>query len=328
MSGSSPVRVETEFASGGETYRLVVLYGRELEIISPLLQEVYGRAAFTPDWVRRKYACMRDGVPSFVCAALAKDGRPVSAVGMLPWPIRPGDRLELAGQLADSSTSAPHRGRGLHPRLMRLAHEVCEAHGQTFVFRFSNDLSLAITTSKLGYTQLGDLVEYHRPVRTLWAERLARRARLGDAYDRRVERITDPYVEPDLMLPSPALTEGYAGVDRDRAYFDYKAAFGRSRVLSLDGARVWLTVRHGVLVGDMEADSDATFDRGLDELERLARRLGAHRLLFQVPEDVRLSRQLATRLPQTRRRPLAYFDLNSKIPSDALRLTLGDIDTF
>ena len=114
------------------------------------------------------------------------------------------------------------------------------------------------------------------PVHTLWAERLSRRAGLGEAYDRHFERLTDPILATEPPLASSVLAEGFAGVDRDRAFFDYKTAFGGSRVVNLEGARVWLAVRHGALVGDMSAASDVELGRGLDALQRLARRLGAH----------------------------------------------------
>ena len=317
------------FSSHGQTYRLAVLHGRDIEIISPLLVEVYGRKAFDPAFVRRKYSCERDGVRAFACVAMSDSGdRPVATVGMLPWPIRHGAHVELAGQLADSATSKAHRGRGLHVRLMTLAHEKCAAAGMTFVFRFSNKLSFAITTSKLGYSHLGDLVEYAQPVRTVWAERLARRTRLGSVYDSVVDRILEPFLEPGRVLESSALAEGYAGVARDREFFEYKERFGRSRVVNLAGASVWLAVNHGILVGDITARSDSDLDRGLDALRRLSRRLGANRVLFQVPDDVRIGRFLATRWQETRRRPLAYFDLSSKIPPSALRFTFGDIDGY
>ena len=320
--------METSLTSRGETYRIAVLYGREIEVISPLLLEVFGPRGFTPEWVRRKYACERDGARAFACVAFAADGSPVAVVGALPWPMRYGEQTELATQLADCATSPAHQGRGLHVRLVNLVHEVSAAAGMTFVFRFSNDLSFAITTSKLGYVPLEDLVEYDRPIRTLWAERVARRAGLAAAYDRRVERITERYVDHGPPLASSVLAEGYAGVDRDRAFFDYKEAFEGSRVLRLEGARVWLRTGHGVLVGDMDADSDAELGRGLDALERLGRRLGVHRLLFQVSPYIRLSRYLAMRYPPSRTRHISCFDLCSKIPRDALRFTFGDIDTY
>jgi predicted N-acetyltransferase YhbS len=327
MTEAGPL-METSLTSRGETYRIAVLYGPEIEVVSPLLLEVFGPRGFTPDWVRRKYACERDGARAFACVAFAADGRPVAVVGALPWPMRYGERRELATQLADCATSPAHQGRGLHVRLVELVHEVSAAAGMTFVFRFSNDLSFAITTSKLGYTPLDELAEYNWPVRTVWAERVARRIGQGAAYDRHVERVTHPLLDAEPPLASTVLAEGHAGVDRDRAFFDYKEAFGGSRVVNLDGARVWLTVRHGLQVGDMDADTDEELGRGLDALTRLARRLGVHRLLFQAAPDIRLSRFLATRLPQTRTRHISCFDLSSKIPSHSLRFTFGDIDTF
>jgi GNAT superfamily N-acetyltransferase len=311
-----------------ETYRIAVLYGRELEVISPLLVEVYGRREFTPDWVRRKYDCERDGARAFACVAFAQDGRPVANVGAIPWSFRHGEHVELAAQLADSATAPAHQGRGLHVRLMQLLHEVCAAAGMTFVLRFSNALSFAITTTKLGYTPLDDLVEYDWGVRTAWIERVARRGGLGGAYDRRFERLTAPHLDPTGVLASSVLAEGYAGVERDRAFFDYKETFGGSRVLTLDEASIWLAVRHGLLVGDMTAPSDRALGRGLDQLEHLARRLGVHRILVQASGDIRLSRYLATRRPEARRRRASYFDLGTKLPADALRFTLGDLDTF
>jgi len=322
------VRADATHVSRGATYRLAILHGHEIEVISPLLLEVFGPRGFTPEWVRRKYAWERDGVQAFACVAFADDDRPVAVVGALPWPMRYGEHVELMTQLADCATSPVHQGRGLHVRLVELVHEVSAAAGLTLVFRFSNELSFAITTSKLGYTPLDALVEYNRPVRTMWAERVARRAGRDGPYERYLERVIAPYEDPVQPLASSALAEGYAGVERDGAFFDYKKTFGESRVLSLDGAQVWLAVRHGILVGDMTAPSDEELGRGLDALVRLARRIGAHRVLFQASRDIRLSRYLATRLPEARTRHISYFDLGSKIPADALRFTLGDIDTF
>jgi Acetyltransferase (GNAT) domain len=321
-------RTGSTYASHGETYRLAVLYGQELDVLAPLFRDVFGSERFTPEWIRRKYAWEWDGTRAFACAAFAENGQPAAAVGVLPWPFRHGERVELAAQIGESSTATEYRGRGLFVRVVELAHEVCDAVGMSFVIRFPNELSFPITISKLGYTHLGDLVEFQQPVRTVWVERAARRAGLGSPYDRRVERVTSPFAESDPGLMSSVLAEGHAGVERNPAFLAYKSAFGGSRVLSLEGARVWLAVRHGLLVGDVAAESDAELGRTLDSLARLARRLGAHRVLFQASGDIRLSRVLATRLQEAGRRPVAYLDLRSRIPSEALRFTLGDIDTF
>jgi len=318
----------TEFVARGGTYRLAVLHGDEIAVLAPLLREVFGERGFSAEWLHRKYDLERDGMRAFACVAFAADGGPAAAVGVLPWPFRHGDRTELAAQIGESSTAPAHRGRGLFVRLVQLAHQVCDSSGVAFVIRFPNENSFPITVSKLGYVHLGDLIEFRQPVQTLWTERLAGRLALDSAYLRYAARVVRPYEETAPGLLNSALDEGYAGVDRDSAFLAYKARFGGSRVLALGETRVWLALRHGALVGDVAAPSDDELARGLDALGRLARRLGVHRLLVQGSGDLRLSRVLATRLPESGRRPVAYFDLRSRIPRDALRFTLGDIDTF
>ena len=328
MTGAVPGQTTATFESRGATYRLAALYGAEIETLVPLFREVFPTGGFTVDSVRRKYAWEPNGIRAFACAAFAETGEPAAAVGVLPWPIRHGDRVEVAAQIGESSTAPAHRGRGLFVRLVQLAHEVCEAAGMAFVVRFPNHLSFPLTVSKLGYTHLGDLVEFRWPVSTVPLERAARRLRLGGAFDRYAGRVTGRFVEPDPAPLSSVLDEGFGGVDRDAGFLAYKAAFAGSRVLRIGDARVWLRVHHGLVVGDAAAASDAELGRALDELPRLARRLGAHRILFQASPDLRLARSLAGRLPEAGRRPVAYYDFDSRIPPDALRFTLGDIDTF
>jgi hypothetical protein len=327
--GQRPLtRAEATFTTAGETYRLATLHGDEIGVLAPMLCEVFGSARFTPEWLRRKYAWECTGVGGFACAAFSADGTPAAAIGALPWPVRFGEHRELAIQLGESSTAPAHRGRGLYVRLVELAHEVCDQAGVALVLIFPNRQSFPIMTSKLGYRHVGDLAEFQPSVRTLWVERIARRAGIGGSYERAVGRLTRHLAEAHPDPLSSVLDEGYAGVERDEEFLAYKARFGRSRVLRLDGARGWVTARHGLLVGDLAASSDDALSGGLDALGGVARRLGAHRLLFQVSPDLRLARLLRTRTPETGARPVVHFDLRSRIPPEALRFTLGDINTF
>ena len=205
---------------------------------------------------------------------------------------------------------------------------MCDEAGVAFILIFPNKHSFPIMTSKLGYTHIGDLSEFQPSIRTVWVERVARRTGTGGLYERAVGRLTGRVVEPSPAPLSSVLDEGYAGVERDAEFLAYKAAFGRSRVLRLAMTRAWITVRHGMLVGDIAARSDEELGAGLDALGLIARRVGAHRLLFQASPDLRLTRLLRTRTPETGTRPVVHFDLRSRIPADALRFTLGDINTF
>jgi len=323
------LRAETTFEVRGATYRLAVLRGPEMAPLMPLYRDAFGRGLFSSEWLTRKYACERRGVGGFSCAAFTQSGEAAGSVGVLPWPVRFGDRVETAGQMVDVATGSAHRGRGLFVRLAEMAREVCEAAGVSFLFGFPNEAAYPIWINKLGYQHSDDLVEHRLPIRTIWAERVARRVgALRPFYERHVQRTLSADVAADPVLENSVLLEGFAGTDRDRAFHAYKSSFAGSRVLAIDGGRVWLNLRHGLLVGDLEALSEADLDRTAHALERLARRLGVHQILFQASKDTRFSPFFANRFRTLPGMPVIYRNLRSQIPREKLRFTFGDLDNF
>ena len=313
----------------GETYRLAVLRGPEMAPLMPLFRDAFGRETFSPEWLTRKYACERHGVGGFACVAFTESGEAAGSVGVLPWPVRFGDRVEVAGQMVDVATGSAHRGRGLFVLCAEMAREMCETAGVAFLFGFPNEAAYPIWMNKLGYEHSDDLVERRLRIRTVWAERIARRAgAMRPLYERHVERTLSAYAAADPVLENSLLHEGFAGIDRDRSFHACKSSFAGSRVLALDGGRVWLSVRHGLLVGDLEASSYADLEKTERALERLARRLGVHQILFQASKNTRFSPFFADRFCTLPGMPVIYRNLRSQIPSEKLRFTFGDFDNF
>jgi hypothetical protein len=326
--GAPSASSETTLEVRGTTYRLAALRGPELAPLVPLFRDAFGRDTDS-EWFARKYACEQQGVAGFSCVAFAEGGEAAGSVGLLPWAVRFGDRVEVAGQLVDVSTANAHRGRGLFVRLAEHVRELCEAAGVGFLFGFPNEAAYPIWVSKLGYAHTDDLVEYRVPVRTLWAERVAQRTGpLRARYERYVRRTLGGHVPDDLVLENSLLLEGFAGVARDQAFHAYKSAFGGSRVLAVDGGRVWLKVKRGLLIGDLEASSEADLGRTVQALRRLAARLGVHQILFQASKDTRFSPFFASRFRPFPALPVIYRNLSSQIPVDKIRYTFGDLDNF
>jgi ribosomal protein S18 acetylase RimI-like enzyme len=325
-----PAAPEQEVIAGGARYWLESVRGADLAPLVPLFRTTYHRRDFTREWLEKKYRGSFGGVEGFSCIAFTEDGKAVAACGMLPWPIRFGDRTEIAAQVVDAATHPAHRRRRLFSRLVEMAHARCEAAGVSFFFAFphrSGD-SYPGFVGALGYTHVDDLVEYRLPARTFWAQRAARRmGPLGGLYRRWVERALTRYRPADPLLPNSLLTEGSAGTDRDHAFYAYKG-FAGSRVLDVDGGRVWLKFRHGIQIGDLEAQSETDMERSARALERLAVRLGVHQLVFQSSKGTRFSRFFAARWRTVPCVSFVYRNIRSGIPPDQLRFTLGDLDNF
>lgn len=320
---------ETTVELRGTAYRLTMLRGPQLASLLPLFHDAFGGREFSLDWLLGKYACERGAVGGFVCAAFTEDGQAAGSVGLLPWPVRFGDRTEIAGQMVDVATGSAHRGRGLFVRLAEAVREYCEASGVGFLYGFPNQEAYPIWIHKLGYAHVDDLVEYRLPVRTLWAERLARRVGpLRPLYERYVQRTLMAYAPADPVLENSLIREGFAGVDRDRSFHAYKSSFAGSRVLALEGGRAWLNPHHGLLVGDLEALTDVDLGTTCRALARLGTRLGVHQISFQASKDTRFSRALASRFRTFPGLPVIHRNLGSQIPVEKLRFTFGDLDNF
>lgn len=311
----------------GATYRVEILTGPALARLIPLFRDAFGRE-FSAAALERKYASAHGGLTGFSCAAFGEQGEPAGSVGVLSWGARMGERVETAGQMVDVATSSAHRGRGLFVALAERARQVCEETGAGFLFGFPNEEAYPIWIHKLGYEHTDDLVEHRWPVRTLPVARAAHRlGPLGGLYDRYSSRTLAGRSAGDTLRNS-LVAEGFAGVDRDAGFHAYKRAFGGSRIVETAGGRAWIKVHHSLMIGDLEATSDAELERTMHDLRRLAARLGVRQIVSQTSKDTRLSRFFAGRPGASRELPVIHRDLASALPRERLRYTLGDLDSF
>jgi GNAT superfamily N-acetyltransferase len=296
----------------------------------PLFRRTFGRRDFNLEWLKKKYACEYQGIRGFSCVAFSENGHAVGSFGVLPWPIRFGDRTEVAAQLVDAATDRDHRRRGLFTQLGEMASELSEAAGISFIFAFPHPRGASYPgfIRNLGYEHIDDLVEYRKTICSgLWERASLRAGSLRRLYERQVQPTLNSYAPGDATLQNSLLSEGFAATDRDRTFHAYKS-FAGSRVLDLDGGRVWLKVRRGLLVGDLEAVSEADLEKTAKALGLLAARLGTHQIVFQSSKGTRFSRFFEDRFQPLPCLTVVYRNLRSQIPPEALRFTFGDLDNF
>jgi hypothetical protein len=151
---------------------------------------------------------------------------------------------------------------------------------------------------------------------------------LNGLYERHVGRTLRPYVPSDPVLENSLVGEGFAGIGRDREFYDYKTSFNGSRVLAVDGGRAWVNLQHGLMIGDLEASAEDDMGRTLRALEGLARGLGLNQIVFQVSKGTRFSPFFESRSRTLAGLPVIHRNLSSQIPVERLRFTFGDLDNF
>ena len=314
----------------GTPYTLTCLEGSQMTQHTAFFRRIFNRSDFTLEWLTGKYGGRFGGLAGFAAVALTEQGDIAASYGMLPWPIRHGDRVEVAAQACDVATDANHRRRGLFAMLVEVALERCREAGANFIIGFTpvGGETFPLYIRHHGYTHLHDMVEYRLPIRTLWAERVARRLPpMHGLYRAALDRAFRPLAPADPVLENSLVAEGFAASHHSREFLDYKS-FAGNRVLAIDGERAWLKVRRGLLVGDIEATTGPGIDRTLGALERIAVRSGIDAIVFQSSHDTRFTRFFPPRYRAAPCFKVVYQDIDSRIPPESLRFSFGDLDNF
>jgi len=128
-------------------------------------------------------------------------------------------------------------------------------------------------------------------------------------------------------LPRSVAVDGCGGTLRDEASFHYKS-FLNNRLIKIGACTIWLKVENGLLIGDMEPCTEEQLDAVLEQLQKLAKKLGINEITFQfIPHSV-LDAALKKRLPVYESWAIGYKNYASDIPLDKLRFPYGDLDTF
>ena len=83
-----------------------------------------------------------------------------------------------------------------------------------------------------------------------------------------------------------------------------------------------------MLVGDLEPQDAAGLHAVADDLERLARRLGIHQIVFQASKGTRFTALLGAGFGESPGLPVIHRDIRSQIAPGELRYTFGDFDNF
>lgn len=286
------------------------------------------RKRVTTAYLRRKYLTpWGHGRMWGFIAYTEADKRPVAMAAALICLIRDGDRQIRAAQTMDTLTCAGHTGRGLMTELLRRTITTLKAQEVAVFFGFCNQNSRHAYVKKLGWQHLFNMECYLMPARTLPLEAISRRLRLDILWRYFGKKMLEKYKSPVRSFPNALTLEGFGGVLHDEAFFEYKT-FTFNHIVELGGMLCWIKAQGGLLIGDVPFSPETDVDRLLQELRRLARRLGLRQVIFQVSPGTRLQQELSVRLRPRGSWAVVADAGESGLELAALRFDYGDVDTF
>jgi len=145
-------------------------------------------------------------------------------------------------------------------------------------------------------------------------------------YIRYQQKVLKDYIVNIDGIENSVLKDGFAGVNRNPHYLKYRS-YRNNYVIRVGGALLWVKIRNGLIIGDIDC-KPADFDEMMEKLQKIAFKLGVHRILFHTSHQTQLAAMFAERYESVPSYYVMFKDLGSKLPLDKVKFTFADAEPF
>jgi len=308
-------------------YCIVRLNKSNLADIARLHQYVYGTAV-SNNYFQQKYNTAYTGIENVGFIAYNKDNIPVAFYAVIPCFIQYKKTVILAAQSADTMTHPGHRYKGMFVELSTITFNLCKQLNILLVFGFPNQNSYHGAVHKLGWKITDTMIYYNITVSSLPLQSISKRSGIFNWwYKKYCSFILAKKTVPVNGIRNSVLQDGFAGVYRDEDYLEYKM-YNPSTVISIDNTKIWISSKHGMMIGDMEGIDNNNFIIVINKLKQLAKKLGIQQIQFHCSPGTNLQQLFAAHYPGSASYPVLFQDFGSVIPPEKIKFNFADIDIF
>lgn len=280
------------------------------------------------DHFSKKYDTAYTGVEDVGYVAYNIQGVPVAYYGVIPCFIQYGNEVMLAAQSADTMTDPNYRFKGMFVELSNMTFALCRQLGIRLVFGFPNQNSYHGAVNKLGWKMTGVMSCFTIPVNGLPLESLANKLEVfSKLYKQYTRFILRKEILPLQGVANSVMVGDLAGLYRNNEYLHYKT-YSPTCVIGIADAKIWISHKYGLMIGDMEGVNESNFNRVMKKLKNIAKRLGIKQMQFHVSPNTSLHALFTGNYAETASYPMLFQDFGSAIPPEKVKFTFADIDIF
>jgi len=307
-------------------YTIERLTENNLSDIAKLYAAVYGTPS-PKDLFVKKYDTAYTGKQYIGFMAYSDDRVPVGYYGVIPCFLQYDDTIILSAQSADTMTHPQYRYKGLFVELSNTTFDLCRAEGIRIIVGFPNQNSLHGAINKLRWKMTDTMDSFIIPVKVIPLARIAMKfSFLKSLYTKYKNGILKKYIEPVHGIPNSVIDEGYSGIYRDAHYLVYKT-YHNHQVIKVGRSLVWIKTGSAIIIGDM-AVSSGDFDAVMNEIKKIAARLGIGQIQFQTSPHTSLHELFMKRYQPVPSFPVLFQDLDSGLSLNKFKFSFADIDIF
>ncbi|MCE7992766.1 MAG: GNAT family N-acetyltransferase [Roseivirga sp.] len=309
----------------GQSFKHCYLNEDNMQDLAHLFLEIYGTKTEI-SFLKEKYMVDHIEMDCFGCLMYNQNDVPVGFQGAVPYRLEYKGKEFIGAQSCDSMTHPSYQGMGIFGFLAQRVDELLKAQGVKCIYGFPNQNSAKIFFSKLDWIQSGTM--YHYGIATgsfPFGKILMRLGFLKSVYKRWRDGVISRQGKIITGLANSEQNMNSVTVVHDRAFFDYKR---NALVLKMKNGTVWLSPGAQILIGDFEVENREMLVGLLEELKRLARKIGVTQLSFQCQQGGINQQMLESITPGTSTWEIGGKSFDMELSPESLLLTYGDLDTF
>lgn len=307
------------------SYRFEKLNESNIHHLVYLYKQVFG-TDYSLAFIKAKYGSDYTGIKAQGYFAFF-EGKPVAFHGAIPVIMCQVGKKELCAQYGDAMTVKSHAGNGLFTLLGEKTDDLLQTLGVRFAWGFPNQNSEYGYVNKLHWQGVERMQAYIFKIKSLSSEQVLRKSKIfSNLSQSRIEKKLQHLIVPKSNLHSVDVNN-YGGIDRSNSFYNYRS-FTSNSFISLNGTKVWVKPKGGLLVGDLEVVSETQVLKTIEDLKALASELGLHQLVIQASPKSKLNLILKTKFNAIDSWLIGYKNFNSEFDLTKLQFTYGDLDTF
>ncbi len=310
----------------GQDYTIEPIGENNYADVAKLHYIVFGKYV-DPQYYRNKYNTSKIGLESIGFLISYKDKTPVAFCGMIACHIGYQDQRIQAGQFLDAMTHPQHRGKGLYMEINELICSTAIEKGFKLFFGFPNQNAHPMFLNRAPWVCEQRMQCFEIKTNAIPFSYILKIPFLKAAYKGYQNAILKPWLDSDKSFSNLIINEDFAGVVRDRNYIDYKSYTGNKIIHLSNGAKAWIKAGFHLYLGDIELNGN-DFESTLNEIKKIATRLGISRIIFQTSEGTALYHHFKKHYQSFETFFILLKDEGSDIPMDQLKFSFADIDIF
>ena len=301
-------------------YKLERLSDNNIKDVLFLFNSVFDFKATLP-YLQKKYDTSYTHAKHLTYLLYDND-TPIAFYGALAQLFNFNGKKVLGVHACDSIVMPNYQRKGIHKFLAGKAYELMKTEHVKFVYAFHSEATF-YSCKKLNWEEHKNFRCFIFKTGAFPIIKIAKRVGLKNLHKNYVNKYLKKYIATSFENSNSQSLS----VDYSPAFFKYKC-FTNNYIIELDNVKWWIKISSGIMVGDVNFNSEEDLFKSINSLKKLGRKIGCSEITMQAYPETILEKALTKKYDSFESWVLGVKKLDIDFDISGLSPNFGDLDTF